>query len=68
MRKGIQMNIEVSILAAAILLLVVLAYGKDVLVSLATLFRTNRQNEDAVRSADRHDNAASRSKWPLQDS
>ena len=68
MRKGIQMNIEVPILAVAILLLVVLAYGKELLASLAMLFRTSRQNEDAVRRADRNDNAARRSKWPLQDS
>jgi hypothetical protein len=68
MRKGVQMNIEVPILAVAILLLVALAYGKDLFVSLAMLFRASRQNEDAVRSADRNDSAASRSKWPLQDS
>ena len=52
-RKGIQMNIEVSILAVAILLLAVLAYGKELLVSLATLFRTSRQHEEDVHSFER---------------
>jgi hypothetical protein len=62
------MNIEVHILAVAILLLAVLAYGKELLVSLVMLFRTSRQNEEAIRSSDRNDDAASWSDWHLQDS
>jgi hypothetical protein len=59
MRKGIQMNIEVPILAVAILLLAVLAYGKELSVSLATLFQTNRQSEVDVRRFDTNDDAVS---------
>ena len=62
------MNIEVYILVVAILLLAVLAYGKELLVSLATLFQTNRQSEVNVRSFDTNDNAISGSDWHLQDS
>ena len=67
MRMDIQMNIEVSILAVAILLLAVLAYGKELLVVLAIHFRTSRQNGEAVHSSDRNDNAANGSDWHLQD-
>jgi hypothetical protein len=65
--KGTKMNMEIPILGVAVLLLAALAYGKELLVSLGTLFHTTGQNEKDVHSSDRNDDAAGERDLHLQD-
>jgi hypothetical protein len=51
------MNIEVHILVVVSLLVVMLAYGKELLVSLVTLCRKSGQNQKSTYISDRKDDA-----------